>query len=613
MQLHFSPIKSILILLMVICLCATAWGQGQESARVSGTVQSVSGDRLAGVTVVVKGTNTGTSTDVQGRFVLPGIRPGNQVLVVSYIGFETQERAVLLAPGQNLEIALMLQEKVIEISGVEVIGKSENTQVNEQAYAVTAISTKELQNSTSDARQVLGRVSGIRVLEEGGLGSNTSFSLNGFSGDQVKFFLNGLPMDNFSSSLSLSDIPVNSIERIEVYKGVVPVWLGTDALGGAVNIITNKKDNFLDASYSIGSFNTHRFSLNGAYTNPANGFTFRGSGNYNYSDNNYKVEVPIRDENGSIRETAEVERFHDRYRSATLMLESGWIGRKFADNLLFGVIASGNDQQVQHGATMARVYGGIVRNNQSVVPTLKYSKDNLFTEGLNLSLHTAFNYTKSEQIDTLSGVRFNWAGERFESEGSKDGERLRTFTTFDDTDFNSQFNAGYTINAQHSLALNYAVSYFKRKAFDKEDPDKIQNKFPKALNKHILGLAYKFDPSEKWSTTVFGKLYLLHAETDKEFGFGTDNRRIDAYQVNKEDFGYGIASSYFLLPTLQLKASYEHTYRLPKPDEIFGDGQFINPKTTERLSNLYSLIRQASAIELIAVFGLSASQVSGAV
>ncbi|MBB6613181.1 TonB-dependent receptor [Pontibacter sp. Tf4] len=576
MQLYSRSVTAFFIFLAILCLSNTALSQSIGKASISGKIIASSADALAGVTVVIKEAKVGTTTDEKGQFNLLEITPGNYTLVVSMIGFESQEKNIQLKESQNLTINFTLQDKSFDIEGVEVIGKSATTQVNEQAYSVTAISTKELQNSTSDAKEVLNRVSGVRVLEEGGLGSNASFSLNGFSGDQVKFFLNGLPMDNFSSSLSLSDIPVNTIERIEVYKGVVPVWLGTDALGGAVNIITNKKDNYLDASYSVGSFNTHRLSLNGAYTNPANGFTFRGSGNYNYSDNNYKVWADITDKNGNVKETSEVERFHDRYRSATLMLETGWTGRKYADNLLFGLIASGNDKQVQTGATMGKVYGGILRNSQSVVPTLKYSKDNLFTEGLNVSLNTAFNYTKSESIDTLSGVRFNWAGERFE-DGSTDGERLRTFTTFDDTDFNSQLNAGYTINSQHSLAFNYAVSYFRRKAFDSEDPDKIQNKYPKALNKHILGLAYKLDLSEKWSTTLFGKMYLLQAETDKEFGFGTDNRRIGTYQVNNEDFGYGVASSYFLLPTLQLKASYEHTYRLPEPDEIFGDGQFINP------------------------------------
>src|SRR5690606_14882056 len=101
------------------------------------------------------------------------------------------------------------------------------------------------------------------------------FSLNGFSGKSVKFFLDGIPMDNFGPALSLNNFPSNMAERIEIYKGVVPISLGADALGGAVNIITRSNSNYLDASYSVGSFNTHQLGLNGAYTNPENGLALR--------------------------------------------------------------------------------------------------------------------------------------------------------------------------------------------------------------------------------------------------------------------------------------------------------------------------------------------------
>lgn len=569
-------IRILVVILTFFCLPKTGWAQNLGQANIFGQVLSNTGEVLVGVSVGIKDTNIGTVTDAKGHFRIAGLRAGNYVLTVSYIGFETQEKPIQLSEYQNLESNIRLIGKAFEINSVEVVGKSVTKAINEQPYAVTAISVKELQNSSSDAKEILNRVSGVKVLEEGGLGSNLSFSLNGFSGDQVKFFLDGIPMDNFSSSLSLSDIPVNTIDRLEVYKGVVPVWLGTDALGGAVNIITNKKNNFLDASYSVGSFNSHRVSINGAYTNPNNGFTFRGNTNYNYSDNNYKVWVPIKEGNNVV-DSAEVERFHDRYRSGTVKLEAGWLDRKFADNFLLGVIASGNDKQVQTGATMSSVYGGITRNSQSVVPTLKYSKENLFLEGLNVSFSSAFNRTRSEIIDTLRGVEYNWLGETTFTPGSTDGELNRTFTTLTDDDFNSQFNTSYRFSPKVSVALNYALSYFARESFDTENPDRIENKFPKSLTKQLAGLAFKFDPTEKWSTTVFGKFYFLQAQTSKQFNFAQDNQRIDAFKSQKENFGYGAATTYFLLPKLQLKASYEHTYRLPWANEIFGDGLFTTP------------------------------------
>jgi len=528
------------------------------------------------VSVSLQETQSGTVTNDKGQFSLPGISPGKYTLTVSYIGFETQQHPVQLKASENREISIRLVARAHEMNGVEVLGKTITREINEQPYAVTAISMKEFQNSSLDAKEVLNRVSGVKVLEEGGLGSNLSFTLNGFSGDQVKFFLDGIPMDNFSSSMSMSDLPVNTIDRIEVYKGVVPVWLGTDALGGAVNIITNKKHNFLDASYSVGSFNTHRLSLNGAYTHPRNGFTFRANTNLNYSDNNYKVWVPIKEGNNVV-DSAETERFHDRYRSATVKLETGWVNKKFADNLLFGLLASGNDKQVQTGATMSSVYGGITRNSQSLVPTFKYSKDNLFLEGLQVSLSSAFNSTKSEVIDTLRGVQYNWLGQASYTPGSTDGELNRTFTTLTDKDLNTQFNTSYAFHPKASLALNYALSYFSREAFDTENPDRIENKFPKSLTKQLVGLAFKLDPHEKWSTTVFGKFYFLHAKTSKQYDFAQDNQRTDAFEARKEKVGYGLATTYLPLPKLQLKASYEHTYRMPWANEIFGDGLFTTP------------------------------------
>lgn len=545
-------------------------------AGVAGKVRTVSGEPLTGVSVVLQEAKRVAVTDASGNFELTGLAPGDYTLQFSFIGFETAEQSISLRPSQRLEVNRQLREKSFEMKGVEIIGKSATREVNEQPYAVTAISTKELQNSTSDAKEVLNRVAGVRVLEEGGLGSNLTFSLNGFSGDQVKFFLDGIPMDNFGTSLQMSDIPVNTIDRIEVYKGVVPVWLGTDALGGAVNIITNRKANFLDASYSIGSFNTHRLSLNGAYTNPTTGYTFRGNVNYNYSDNNYRVLVPIR-QGSNIVDTTEVERFHDRYRSGTVKLETGWVNQKFADNLLFGVIATGNDKQVQTGATMNSVYGGILSNSQSVVPTFRYSKEDLLVDGLNLSLYTAYNITKSEVIDTLRGVTYNWLGEATYTPGSNNGELSRTFTKFDDNEFNSQLNAGYTLSPKHSLAFNYALSDFRRETFDSENPDRIENQFPKSLTKQVLGLAYKFDPNEKWSTTLFSKAYFLHARTSKLYDFALETQRTEALESSKQNFGYGLATTYFVLPQLQLKASYEHTYRMPWATELFGDGLFVLP------------------------------------
>src|SRR5690606_16038199 len=130
------------------------------------------------------------------------------------------------------------------------------------AFNVTAVDARKLHNSSMDVGQLLNRVSGVKIKESGGMGSRAALSLNGFSGNQVKVFLDGLPIDNYGSSFQLNNIPINYIDHIEVYKGVVPVWLGGDALGGAINLVKNTNPmSYLDASYSYGSFNTHRVNI----------------------------------------------------------------------------------------------------------------------------------------------------------------------------------------------------------------------------------------------------------------------------------------------------------------------------------------------------------------
>lgn len=563
-----------IVSIIIVGIPSALRAQQESVSEIVGTVLSATGETLPGVSVVIKGTSKGTISDAYGRFIIEPLKPGTYTLQVTSVGFVAEERLITALPGQKLTLEFRLQELTMEMESVEVVGKAETTRINEQAYEVTAISVKDLYNSATDVQRVLNRVPGMRVLQDGGLGSTLTYTLNGFSGNQIRFFMDGIPMDNFGSSLSMSNIPVNMVDHVEVYKGVVPVWLGTDALGGAVNIVTNQRANFLDASYSVGSFHTDRASLNGAYTHPKTGFTVRGNVFGNYSANDYKVTVPIVVDN-NIVDTATVRRFHDGYKSGTIRLETGFVNKRFADNLLVGVIASANQKQVQTGMTMATVYGGIMQNSKSIIPTLKFRKEDLFTKGFDLSLFGAYNGTQTQIIDTLEGITYNWLGDTTYTYGSTDGEYSRTFTTMHDHSVATQLNLSYVVNEHHSFVLNYAFSYLHRSVFDKENPDKVANKYPKALTKNVVGLAYKLDPTDRLSATFFGKLYQMYARTTKDYDFALATQRTEPLTTAKHYVGYGFAASYQLFAGLQAKLSVEKALRIPEAYELFGDGLFV--------------------------------------
>ena len=246
----------------------TTNAQPTSTSSIYGKVTDEYGEPLPGVNITLEISQnfTGTVTGNDGSYKFESLHMGSYKIKASYLGYEPFEVLITVSNKKPSHQNIKLKESNFEIKDIQVTAKSATTRIKEQSYEVEAIATKGLENSVSDAKTILNNVSGVRIAEDGGLGSNSTFSLNGFSGSQVKFFLDGIPMDNFGSSLGLGDLPVNMIKHIEVYKGVVPVWLGNDALGGAVNIITHNTANYLDASYAFGSFNTHRTSLNGART-----------------------------------------------------------------------------------------------------------------------------------------------------------------------------------------------------------------------------------------------------------------------------------------------------------------------------------------------------------
>ncbi|QEC51108.1 outer membrane receptor protein involved in Fe transport [Anseongella ginsenosidimutans] len=518
------------------------------------------------------GRGPGVVSDEQGRYLLPGIAPGTHVVYVTALGFRAWSRKVEVSAGVVQTLSVSLEVQTDKLEEVTVIGYSKNQEVNRQAYNVTSIDARSLHNSTLDLSHALDRVSGVRVRETGGVGSNFTFSLNGFTGNHVRFFIDGIPMDNFGSSFQINNIPINIAERVEVYKGVVPVWLGSDALGGAVNIVTgNRQRNYLDVSYSYGSFNTHRSTVNAAVTSPS-GLTFRLNAFQNYSDNNYWVEPEVSDINtGQYFGTPRIRRFHDNYHNETVIASVGVVDKPYADKLLLGVTLGQNYKEIQTGARMVSVFGAWHRRGNMLMPTLKYQKRNLLVKGLDVTLNANYNFGKEQNIDTLFR-RYDWFGKFKEYEGTG-GERSRTMYKYGNNNGLLTSTFSYQLSDKHSVTLNNVFSTFDRKGKDELYPENDSYQQPRKTNKDILGLAYRYDLANKWSATVFGKFLWQQATTGVRYnptGNWGDEAFRDETNVTKQ-LGYGAAVSYFIRPELQLKASYEKSNRMPENYELFGD------------------------------------------
>lgn len=562
----------------------------QLQGTVSGKITDRENNALENVTVSLRGTPINVTTNTRGEFSISAAA-GNYELWVSQVGRNRKSIKVTIAQGRDLSLGtITLGNNDNDLKELQVQGKTQVREQKEQAFNVNVIDAKQLYNTAADLNQALNKTSGVRIREDGGLGSNFSFSLNGFSGKQVKFFLDGIPMDNFGSSLALNNFPVNMAERVEVYKGVLPISLGADALGGAINVVSRSNPNFTDISYGYGSFNTHKASLNHAYTHAKSGFTVRTNAFYNFSDNNYKVNIsPIAltgPQAGQRGPEQEVRRFHDGYESATVQVELGVTGKKYADRLLFGVIASGNERDIQTGVTMDQVFGGRTAESSSVIPTLKYKKANLFIEGLDLSLYTAYNMGQNRFIDTTR-LKYNWLQETIPTSTA---ELSRSQLKNKDKEGLITANLTYQLQENHALSFNYVMTDFRRKSSDVEDPQNVTFLYPQQLNKQVMGLAWQAT-YDKFTATAFSKLYVLDANSFERVSNGTAVATYQSLSTSTSKLGYGVAGAYFILPKLQAKASYEHTYRMPEAVELLGDGLYTrrNSALKPESSNNFNL------------------------
>ena len=555
--------------LFFLSACAfSTYAQKPGKTMISGKVISTEKEVVDFATVYLKGTGHGGITNQEGIYHVSA-PAGNYTLVVSAVGYKTVEKPVTLLRGQRVRQNITISPETQQLDEVTVVSTGVS-RLKRSAFNAVAVDTKELQNTTKNLSDALAKAPGMKLRESGGVGSDMQLMLDGFSGKHVKVFIDGVPQEGVGSSFGLNNIPVNFADRIEVYKGVVPVGFGTDAIGGVINIVTNKKRRrwFLDASYSYGSFNTHKSNVNFGQTFK-NGFTYEINAFQNYSDNDYHIEAAVEGfETGRIDrdKKVRVKRFNDTYHNEAVVGKVGVVDKKWADRLMLGFTYSNMYQDIQTGVRQDIVYGQKHRKGHSLMPSLEYYKRNLLAKGLDVALTVNYNKNLTTNVDTAS-YKYNWYGDR--KLLNSPGEQSYQHSRADNNNWNGTFTANYRLGKMHMLTFNHVLNTFSRSNTSLLAKEEQSDAIAKETRKNISGVSYRLMPSETWNLSVFGKYY-------NQFVAGpvaTDANQNDYVRTTRSvsSIGYGAAGTYFILPGLQAKLSYEKAYRLPTIEEMFGN------------------------------------------
>lgn len=560
---------------VILCfLVFVGTSQTNNNTTITGQVLDSSARPIPFVNVIVKGMSLGDITNISGEFTIKKVPIGNYKITASIMGYSSQTRKVNIENSKKVTLNFSLEEEVSQLDKAIVYGKSKAQKVKEMALHVNAIDVTGIANTSADLNQVLNRSTGVKVREQGGMGSNFNFSINGLSGSAVKFFIDGVPMEAMGSSMTLNNIPVNLAKRIEVYKGVVPVELGSDALGGAVNIITNQDINkYLDVSYSFGSFNTHRVALTGLVRDKKTGLTLKANAYYNYSDNNYLMhDVEIFDTIQNKYVEKDFKRFHDQFKSAFGQIEVGVTGKRWADVFFIGTSFTKENKEIQTGSTQNLVYGGPERNSKAYNASLHYKKTNLFIKNLDASLYASYLKDTYKIIDTMLR-KYEWDGSYIEANRAEVSREERSSYIYKRPKTFIRTNLNYTINKHHSFNTNYLLTDLKNNVRDEYNPTDIET--TDQITKQIAGLSYQQNwLNNKWTNTFFGKYYSNDLKIERESLLGGDKEEASK---KVKTYGYGIASRYKINNDSGIKISFEHAYRLQSPDQILGDGIDVLP------------------------------------
>lgn len=578
--------KHLYLAFVLSCSFLTAFAQ---LSTIEGIVRTKEGTPLSEATVKIEGLDIASMTNAQGRYELKNVPFGKQAIRITSVEIESKIVALTVnRTSQKIDIQVDKKD-LVDIEEVTVSRNTEKRDMEIGGFAVAVIETKEASLRNLTTNELLDRSVGVRVRQNGGVGSQVEYNLNGMSGSTIGLFLDGIEVSTYGQSFNLNNIPPAMIERIEVYKGVLPSHLTGDYVGGAINVVL-KKDasrNNITVATSYGSFNTFNSDIGATFRDKKSGFSSRFSGFYTYTDNSFITwgrSTTYVNHLQQITRPYKAKRFNDAYRSIGGRFEAGFTDVKWADQFFLGYNVSNNYNEIPHGTTMATPYVGRFTKTNAHVLSLNYVKQNLFVDGLSLNVN-AVRSSRGTYLQDTVGLAYNWDGnvreviefgERVPLRTSLGGQQgAKTMTQIDRTIINARSNLGYMVAPGHRISLNHKLETTDRDDNDLLNPVHKDLVTVSVLTKNIVSFNYEAQTlNNRLKTNFLGKYTSNRTERSKpEIVRQNGENTIVRHDTTTFDsnFGYGATLSYNAFSNFFVITSMENAYIMPNETQLYGD------------------------------------------
>jgi outer membrane receptor protein involved in Fe transport len=472
------------------------------------------------------------------------------------------------------------------VGEVRVAGDRTVAELRQSPYPVTVIDVKKYAGRATDLNELLDRTAGVKIRQSGGVGSTARISIRGIEGRRIAVFIDSHPVTAPDGSFGINDLPLQLIERIEIYKGVVPARLGGDGLGSAVNVVLrDRQQSYADMGYSISSYNTHRAFTFNKYVDRERGISIGAGAIANYADNDFSMPRT----NGP-----PVRRDHDNFRNflagAALELTKAWFtkakletGFVISRKELQGIPAAGSAQfNIREARFVNRLhFVGLELEKVDALPGLAFSYDLLAPYFLGNFRDTA------AYVYDFDGNRMpSPYGRGEDGRGPNDSRNRRL-------DLHQRLNVNYALGPTQAINLNSdLVRTFDRPSDPAANAAAGVNvtPFPGNLFRSVTGLSHEGHFFGDRLIGIAGiKHFYLWSEGTVTSLYDIVSGTPDRVSQQQQAIGWNVAARYKLTSVLLAKASYERAARLPVAEELVGDGFRIQGSTSleaERSDNV---------------------------
>lgn len=211
------------------------------AATLTGKVtDALTGIALPGANVVVEGTERGAASDSEGNFIIKSLPAGRYTINASFIGYETSHHKLTLTVEEERTLDFELRESFFQTQQVVITATRQERLLENIPVVMEVIGKAEIkERGAENLAQALEDRPGI-IIQENAAGGK-SINLNGIDGRRVLILVDGLPLSGkLNNQVDLTLLDSDRIEHIEIVKGPASALYGSEAMGGVVNIITNK-------------------------------------------------------------------------------------------------------------------------------------------------------------------------------------------------------------------------------------------------------------------------------------------------------------------------------------------------------------------------------------